>query len=313
MPISLEQIVEQLRLKNIDFHFCGPIKSVNGMAAVASDVENSLCYYVGDDPAQLSGIRYSIVVCKPQLKTKLKKDQNTYIFTSHPQLAFYQISLLFDKKPKTGIHESAIVDPRTRMGENVSIGAFCVIEKCILGNDVVVESGVRIQEGTLIGNHVHIQSGTVIGATGFMWVWDENEQMVPCVQTGYVIVEDRVSIGSNISIVRGAFPNKPTIIGEGSVIAHGTMIGHGVVVGAKNHFANNVAIAGSVSTGENCFFGSGVVVRPHVSIAPNTVIGAGAVVVKNILEKGQVWVGNPARLMVAPKDTLSGVPASYSN
>jgi UDP-3-O-[3-hydroxymyristoyl] glucosamine N-acyltransferase len=310
VTVSLDSIIEKIKSKNISIDVEGPQKTIEKMAAIALQVENSLCYYVGNNSDDLAGIKSSIIICKPGLK--LDPDlNNTYIFTEHPQVVFYYVSSLFEEKTKPLINSQAIIDKNAQIEKGVSIGAFCVIQECRVGKNVIIESGVKIQKGTVIGNDVHIQSGTVIGAVGIMWAWDSNGNKVPCAQTGNVIIEDNVVIGSNITIVRGSFSNKPTIIGGGTMISHGTMIGHGVVVGAQNHFANNVALAGEVSTGKNCFFGSGAVVRPHIVIAASTIIGAGAVVVKDFLGEGQVLLGNPARPMVEKKKDVSGVPTSY--
>jgi len=311
MKISLDTITQVLTSKNIEHYVKGGEIAIETLAAIDTQVENSLCYYVGDDTSALSGIKESIIICKPSLNVKTDTD-NTFIFTEHPQLAFYYVSSLFMEKIAPTVHRKATINKNARVGKGVSIGAFCVIDECKIGNNVVIESGVRIQKGTIIGNNVHIQSNTVIGAMGVIWTYDNNNtNKVFCAQTGQVIIEDNVFIGSNITIVKGTFPNRPTIIGNGTMISHGTMIGHGTVIGVRTHFANNVAIAGSVSIGENCFFGSGSVVRPHIKIPRDTIIGAGAVVVKNFTQTGQVLTGNPARPMDKKTDKVSGVPAPF--
>jgi UDP-3-O-[3-hydroxymyristoyl] glucosamine N-acyltransferase len=310
MSISLESIIEVIKSKNVDFYVNGPAIAVEAMAALGTPVRNSLCYYVGEDAGQLADIRDSIIICKPDLNVQSSMN-NTFIFAEHPQFVFYCVSTLFEEGPDAGIHESAMISKKAQIGAGISVGPFCIIDECRIGDRVIIESGVRIHKGTVIGNDVQVQSNTVIGATGIMWTWDSHGNKVACAQTGGVIIEDNVIIGSNITIVRGTYPNKPTFVGEGTMISHGTMIGHGVVIGLRNHFANNVSLAGTVSTGNNCFFGSSAVVRPHISIAADTIIGAGAVVVKNVLEEGQVLAGNPARPMSKNEKKPSGVPGPY--
>lgn len=310
MPVSLEMIIEVLKSRDIDFSVDGPVSAVESMAALGPPLANSLCYYVGEDAGHLADIRDSIIICRPGLDVQPSMN-NTLIFTEHPQFVFYCVSSLFEDRPDAGVHESAFISRNAQLGTGISVGAFCVIDKCRIGNRVIMESGVRIHKGTVIGNDVHIQSGTVIGAAGVMWAWDNHGNKVACAQTGSVVIEDYVTIGSNITIARGAFPNKPTVVGGGTMISHGTMFGHGVLIGPRNHFANNVSLAGTVSTGDSCFFGSGAVVRPHVSIAANTTIGAGAVVVKDVVEERQVLAGNPARPMGKSSKNLSGLPSRY--
>jgi len=310
MTITLESIVRYLASRNMAFTVKGGNISVDKLAAIGENVNEAVCYYVGTDPHSLLGVRRSIVFCKPGVEAD--PDQgNTYIFTEHPQLCFYLISSLFEERSKVGISTHCVIDESAVIGKNVFIGPFCTIERCIIGDNVIIESNVKIHRGTVLSNNVHIQSNTVIGAIGVMWTWDRDGGMVRCAQTGNVIIEADVFIGSNVTISRGAFVNRPTIIGRNTMIAHGTTIGHGTVIGKFNHLANNVSLAGSVETGENCFFGSGSIARPHTKVPKSTVVGAGAVVVKDFLETGLTLIGNPARPIGKKKVKQSGVPSPF--
>ena len=308
MEVALHDITALLQTKHIPFSVSGPEISVRSIAGIGSRISHAVCYYDGNEPSALDGIQDSIIFCRPELEVSALHN-NTLIFTDRPQLCFYHVSSFFDEKPQAGIHSQTVIHPNSQIGSAVSIGPFCVLDECSIGENVIIDSGVRIYKGTVIGNNVRIQSNSVIGAMGVMWTWDNEGSKIRCVQTGNVIIEENVFIGSNITIVRGAFENKPTIIGRDTMIAHGTMIGHGSIIGARNHFANNVSIAGSVVTGENCFFGSGSIVRPHITLPRGTTVGAGAVVVKDFLQEGLVLIGNPAREMIDKKDNMSGVPA----
>ena len=312
MSISLTSITALLKSKNLDFTVNGNDISVGRLLAIAPQVKDALCYYVGDDPEILSGVESSIIFCKPGLQIGSSRN-NTVIYTHHPQLCFYHASSLFEEKITAVIHSETIINEKAKIGAGASIGPFCVIDECSMGENVTIDSGVKIYRGTVIGNNVQIQSNSVIGATGTMWAWDGRGNRISCAQTGHVIIQDNVFIGSNITLVRGSFENKPTIIGRDTIMAHGTMIGHGTVVGERNHFANNVSIAGSVSTGENCFFGSGSIVRPGINVPNGTIAGAGAVIVDDFLRDGLILVGNPAREMTGNKGKVSGVPAPFSS
>jgi len=310
--IPLGSIVSLLKSKGLDIVVEGDGISIDRMAAIAPDVHRALCYYVGDDSSQLAGISESIVICKPSIVLD-PKQRNTIIYTDHPQLCFYHASSLFEDPPDLGCHAQSVVDSAARLGRDVSIGPFCTIGECTIGDNAIIESGVRIHRGTVIGDNVRVQANTVLGAAGMMWAWDSTDHKVPCAQIGKVLIEDNVSIGSNITIVRGTFENKPTVIGRHTMLAHGTMIGHGSVIGASNHFANNVSVAGSVQTGKNCFFGSGAIVRPHVKLPDDTIVGAGAVVVKDVPEAGLTLIGNPARVLDTKKSSPSGVPPPFAS
>ena len=311
MSIPLKAIIALLKSKKLDFSVIGIDLSVERLMAIAPEVKNALCYYVGYDPDILSGVESSIIFCKPGLQIDPSR-KNTVIYTEHPQLCFYYASSLFEEKPAAVIHSQAVIHKKAKIGVGALIGPYCVIDECTVGENITIDAGVKIYKGTIIGSNVQIQSNSVVGATGTMWSWDGKGNRISCAQTGHVIIQDNVFIGSNITLVRGSFENKPTIIGRDTIMAHGTMMGHGAVIGERNHFANNVSIAGSVSTGENCFFGSGSIVRPGIKIPKGTIVGAGAVVVNDFLQDGLVLIGNPAREMKSKKGKVSGVPSPFS-
>ncbi len=311
MLVSLATIVSYLRSENIVFDVLGEDIKVQKIMAFSSSMENALSYFIGTKPpSNLANIKNSIIICELE-KAVVFPPSNSVIYTKHPQLCFYIASSLFEEKKRAFIHPQAVVNSSSKIGTNVSIGPFSVLEECEIGDNVTIGASVNIKKGTIVEGNVVIQSNTVLGVTGVIWTWNAN-QKVMCVQTGNTIIREGVFLGSNISIVKGAFENKPTVIGSKSMISHGTMIGHGVNIGDKCHIANNVSLAGSVIIGNNSFLGSGVVIRPHVTIPPDTIVGAGAVVVKNYLTEGIVLVGNPAREMQRNESILSGVPAPYS-
>jgi len=310
MNISLAEITSYLKSQNVPFETYGNDIEVRKMLAFAPSVENALCYLVGSAPPDVSTIRNSIIICEPDTGLAFP-ESNSLIFTHNPQLCFYRVSSLFEQKQDASIHPQAIIESDAKIGSNVSIGPYCVLETCSIGDNVTIEAGVKIKNGTTIGNNVVIQSNTVIGATGVMWTWDGQGKKVTCAQTGHVVVQDGVFLGSNITIVKGAFENKPTLIGHGTMMSHGTMIGHGVIIGNDCHFANNVSLAGSVIIGNGCFLGSGAIVRPHITIPDGVVVGAGAVVVKNHPAEGVVLAGNPAREIGRAESALAGVPTPH--
>ncbi len=307
MTICCEAIKEYLRAQKIEHEVHGENLCVEKLSAVGPDVKESLCYYVGEDENVLKNIEKSIVFCRYGLKVDADSN-STYIFTPNPQLSFYHVSNLFREKLTPEIHNMSYVDKNALIGKNVSIGPFCAIEECKIGNGVVIESGVRIHKGTVIGDGVQINSNSVIGETGIMWISDKENRKISLVQTGIVVLGDNVYIGSNVTVVRGGFENKPTIIEKNSMIGNGTSIAHGGFIGENSHLANNVTLSGSVQIGKGCFLGSACTMRPHIKISNNTIVGAGAVVVNNYSQEGLILVGNPAKELTPKKEKMTGVP-----
>jgi UDP-3-O-[3-hydroxymyristoyl] glucosamine N-acyltransferase len=214
------------------------------------------------------------------------------IRTNNPYLAFARILHLFSDKPyqSTGIHPQAWVDPSAGIGENVSIHPMAVIDKEVrIGNNVQIYSGAyigsfsRIGDGciiypnvtiyhhTQIGSEVTIHANTVIGSDGFGYVWDGQEHYkIP--QTGRVIIEDKVEIGSGTTIDRGTMGD--TVIGRGAKIDNLVQIAHNVVIGELSIVAAQSGISGSAQLGKRVTLGGQVGVAGHIKVGDNTMVAA---------------------------------------
>ena len=164
-----------------------------------------------------------------------EKNKNL-LAADNPKAAFARILQLFHNQPfaARGISSHAVTGNNCRISEEVSIEAFVSIgDSVTISEQVTVASGcsigsscrigqgcclfpnVTLYPGVILGERVTIHSGTVIGADGFGYVRDGDEQ-VKLPQTGNVEIGDDVEIGANSTVDRGAL--KDTIIGEGSKI-----------------------------------------------------------------------------------------------
>jgi len=136
------------------------------------------------------------------------------------------------KVQKTGIEERSMVSATAKLGENVYIGSFAYIGENVLieknariypntfvgdnvtiGEGTTLFAGVKIYEDCVIGNNCTIHAGAVIGADGFGFApqSDNNYKKIP--QIGNVILEDYVEIGANATIDRATMGS--TIIRKG--------------------------------------------------------------------------------------------------
>lgn len=112
------------------------------------------------------------------------------------------------------------------------------------------------------------------------------------------------------------------IINSSAVIGEGCLVGPNSVIEMDAHIDNNVVIhscvyiahevhvaphcyitaraslAGEVKIGKSCFIGFNCAIRDGVSVASNTIVGCSANVVKDIVDCGYVYIGNPARRLI---------------
>jgi len=236
------------------------------------------------------------------------------IQVADPFKAFMQLLQHFHPliQPALGVHPTAVIAPDVTLGQNVSIGAYVVIEagssigdNCIIkshvhighhvhiGNNTSIHAHVSIYDYSQLGNHVAIHASSVIGSDGFGYT-PENGQHVKIPHAGRVVIQDNVEIGASTIIDRATIGE--TIIGEGTKIDNLVQIAHSVKLGKHNILCAFTGVAGSTTSGDHVIFAAGVGVSDHVRIDDEVILGARAgVPPKKHLRKGLIYLGSPAR------------------
>jgi UDP-3-O-[3-hydroxymyristoyl] glucosamine N-acyltransferase len=314
MVSSVESVSKSFTLGELTRHVDGTLKGnpevrICGVAPL-SDAEPDQISFVGDRRSAKAAphCRAAALIVDasfPDLDRPL-------LITANPYLAFARIAQLFAERPELppGIHPSAFVGPRVRLGSEVRIGPLASIEEgssigrgtCIygsayvgrgvcVGDQCMIYPGVTILDRCRIGNRVTIHSGTVIGSDGFGFAQDENGRHVKIPHIGTVQIDDDVEIGANCSIDRGTFGT--TWIQKGTKIDNLVMIAHNVVVGEHNILVAQVGISGSTKLGNHVVLAGQVGVVGHVTIGDGARVGAQSGVAHSV-PAGRDMMGSPA-------------------
>ncbi|MBU2599159.1 UDP-3-O-(3-hydroxymyristoyl)glucosamine N-acyltransferase [bacterium] len=231
---------------------------------------------------------------------------------------------LFAPKQKAypSLHPSAIIGKNVKLGQQVSIGAYVVIEEDTeigdrvvimpqsyigqlvkIGSNTILHPQVVIKDRTIIGQNVKIHSGTVIGSDGFGYVQNQgNHYKIP--QNGNVIIEDEVEIGSGVTIDRATIGS--TVVGSGSKIDNLVHIAHNVKIGRNCIIVAQVGISGSVTIGDGVIIAGQVGIVDHVSIGKKSIIAARSVVTKDLPENSLVS-GFPAKSHQEEKKIIAAI------
>jgi len=235
------------------------------------------------------------------------------IKTNNPSLAFAKIVSLFHPAREISnkeVHPSAILGKDVKLGKDISIGPYVVIEdgvkigdRCIIysgvyigyettiGQNCVIYSNVSIREENSIGNRVIIHNGAVIGSDGFGYNSIKGlHYKIP--QVGYVVIEDDVEIGANVTIDRARLDK--TIIGRGTKIDNLVHIAHNVITGENCIIVAQVGISGSTTIGNNVTLAGQSGLSGHIKIGDNVIVGGQAGVTKSVSSNAFVS-GYPAR------------------
>jgi UDP-N-acetylglucosamine acyltransferase len=170
----------------------------------------------------------------------------------------------------------SMIDPNAKIGNNVQIGPFSVIEgDVVIGDNCRIGSNVHIFKGARIGDNVHIFNGASISATP---------------QTAIVFDEDTtLEIGSGTVVREFCTLNRGvkkfggrTIIGENCLLMAYVHVAHDCVLGNQVILANNASLAGHVEVGEWATLGGMVAVHQFVRIGEQTMLGGGSLVRKDV-------------------------------
>jgi len=193
------------------------------------------------------------------------------------------------------------------LGTNVVVGAGVEIGRgTVIGANTVIGAGVTIGRNCVIaanstidcahiGNDVVLHSGVRIGTEGFGWLdFGRSNRKIP--QLGRVIIQDKVEVGANSTIDRGAMDD--TVIGEGTKIDNLVQVGHNVRIGRHCVIVGQVAIAGSVTIGDQVMIGGGTTIAGHLQIGAGAQIAGMSAVAADVPGAAR-WGGIPARPMRA--------------
>ncbi len=170
------------------------------------------------------------------------------------------------------IGANTVIGAGVAIGRNVTIASNCTIDCAYIGNDVVIHAGARI------------------GCEGFGWLdFGRSNRKIP--QLGRVIVQDKVEIGANTTIDRGALGD--TVIGEGTKIDNLVQIGHNCRIGRYCLIAGQAGLSGSTVLEDGVLMGGGAGTSGHLTIGAGTVVRGRAAVAADI-PPGSDVAGAPA-------------------
>lgn len=259
--------------------------------------------------AQLSNTNATAVILS---EADVEYCQTNALVMKNAYLGFAKVAQLLDTTPAsaTEIHASAVIDASASLAQGVTVGANAVIEAgAVLGENVQIGPGCFIGRGAhigrgtklwanvtvyhdcIIGEDCLLQSSAVIGSDGFGYANDAGA-WVKIPQLGRVVLGNRVEIGSNTSIDRGALED--TVLHDGVIIDNLCQIAHNVEIGENTAMAACSVIAGSTVIGRQCVIAGMVGINGHINIADGTTLTGFTMVTKAIKEPGVYSSGIPA-------------------
>jgi UDP-N-acetylglucosamine acyltransferase len=188
----------------------------------------------------------------------------------------------------SGIHKTAIVDPAAQLADDVTVGAYTIIE-----------ANVTIGAGTWIGPHVVIRNHTAIGEGSrvfqFCSIGEQPQHQGYAGEPTRLEIGDRNTIREYCTISRGTVGGLGlTRIGNDNFIMAYTHIAHDCVLGDHIIFANGASLAGHVYIGDHAILGGFTLVHQFCKIGQHCITGIGCICLQDV-PPYIIAAGNPAR------------------
>ena len=189
----------------------------------------------------------------------------------------------------TNIHPSAVISKSARIGENVTIGAYCVI-----GDEV------EIGDGSIIGPHAVIDRWTTIGKDcrifQFASVGAEPQDLKFEGEQSCTIIGDRTTIREGATIHRATGEGNETRIGNDCLLMAYIHIAHNCTLGNRIIMSNLASCSGHAIVEDRVVIGGMAGVHQFVKIGRNAMIGGMSKLVQDVVPYTLVD-GHPAKVV----------------
>jgi UDP-3-O-[3-hydroxymyristoyl] glucosamine N-acyltransferase len=318
MNIKASQIYETFQARGILEALTGPDTDITGIAPVGNSNSGSLIFV--DSPEFVDqAIKSSpaAIVTHAKLADNFSSLSATAILLSKnvrlAQALLRQAYADFDHRdiewpaihPSATIHESAsiaegaIIGPGVVIGRNVRIGNGSIIkantvleQDAVVGEECILHPNVVVSYACELGNRVILKSGCVIGMEGFGFAQDANGRSYRIPQTGKVVIEDDVLMGSQCNVDRATWGE--TRIRAGSKFDALCHVAHNADIGEDCIIVAQTGIAGSSTLGKRVIVSGQSAITDHVTITDDVTLVQRAGVINNIDEPG-VYAGTPVQ------------------
>ena len=187
------------------------------------------------------------------------------------------------------IHPTAIIEAGAKIGDNVTVGPYCMI-----GADVVLDAGVTLVSHVVVGGRTNIGANTKIYPFASIGLQPQDLK--------YKGEPSQLLIGCN-NVIREHVTMNPgtegggmiTRVGNNCLFMVGAHVAHDCQVGDHVILVNNATLAGHVDVGNWAILGGLSAVHQFVRVGRHAMVGGMSGVENDVIPYGSV-IGNRARL-----------------
>ena len=173
------------------------------------------------------------------------------------------------------IHPSAVIGSQSKIGEDVKIGPFCVVENGVeIGNGCCLESRATIKAGTILGENNIVCENAVIGGMPQHIAIHEN--------CGTVVIGDGNVFRECLTVHRSMKESGATVIGDNGMFMANSHIAHDCRIGNNVVLVNNVLLAGHVCVEDRAILSGAAAVHQYSRIGTLAMVGGQSHVTQDV-------------------------------
>ena len=188
------------------------------------------------------------------------------------------------------IHQTAIVEKKSKISKNVEIGPYCII-----GPDV------EIAEGSKLHSHISIKGNTKIGKNNeffpFVSIGTDPQDLKYKGEKNSIIIGDNNKFREYVNINPGTSQGGTiTKIGSNNLLMVYCHVAHDCNIGNNIVLANNVQVGGHVIIEDNAIIGGSCAVHQFSRIGHLSMVGGMTGVLSDVIPFG-LSLGNRNNLV----------------
>jgi len=172
------------------------------------------------------------------------------------------------------IHPTAIVSPKAKLGANIKVGPFAMIDDDVItGDNCVIEAKAHLQFCE-IGSNNYIGEGALIGGPPQDVKYDNKRSLVK-------LGNDNI-IREYVTIHRSNHEGGVTSVGDGCFVMAYVHFAHDCVIGSRVIVANGLAMAGHVTIDDGAFISGLVTIHQFCRIGRHAMVASSTRIAKDI-------------------------------
>ncbi|MGQ9608870.1 MAG: acyl-ACP--UDP-N-acetylglucosamine O-acyltransferase [bacterium] len=174
------------------------------------------------------------------------------------------------------IHDTAIVHQGAKLGEDIEIGPYSIIEdEVCIGNRTKIGPYVHIKRWSTIGDDCQIYTSVVVGS-------EPKDLKHKPGDRSFVIIGNRNAIHEFTSIARATGKDDATIIGDDNLLMAYVHVAHDCKIGNKVILASFATLGGHVTVDDKAILGAQSSMHQFVRIGTLAFAGACGKIVQDV-------------------------------